>query len=93
MWRKRRPRATIYPMNCAASSTASATKPYRSALSAPATSHRLGIRAGGEGGTTPALGTVVNAVVDALSEFGVKHIELPVTAERVWRAIRAATAA
>ena len=43
---------------------------------------------GGEGGTTPALGAVVNAVVDALSEFGVKHIEMPVTAERVWRAIK-----
>jgi carbon-monoxide dehydrogenase large subunit len=53
----------------------------------PATSHRYGIRPGGEGGTTPALGAVVNAVVDALSEFGVKHIEMPVTPERVWRAI------
>src|SRR6185312_1631623 len=40
-----------------------------------------------EGGTTPALGAVVNAVVDALSEFGVKHIEMPVTPERVWRSI------
>ena len=62
-------------------------------IEVPATSHRLGIRPGGEGGTTPALGTVVNAVVDALAEFGVKDIEMPVTAERVWRAIRAATAA
>ena len=59
----------------------------------PATSHRYGIRPGGEGGTTPALGAVVNAVVDALSELGVKHIEMPVTPERVWRAIHAATAA
>jgi len=31
---------------------------------------------------------VVNAVVDALSDYGVSHIEMPVTAERVWRAIR-----
>ena len=54
----------------------------------PSSSHRYGIRPGGEGGTTPALGAVVNAVVDALSEFGVKHIEMPVTSERVWRAIR-----
>jgi carbon-monoxide dehydrogenase large subunit len=59
-------------------------------IEVPATSHRYGIRPGGEGGTTPALGAVVNAVVDALSEFGVKHIEMPVTAERVWRAIDAA---
>ena len=47
----------------------------------------LGVRGGGEGGTTPALGVVVNAVVDALSDYGVTHIEMPVTAERVWRAI------
>jgi carbon-monoxide dehydrogenase large subunit len=31
---------------------------------------------------------VVNAVVDALSDYGVTHIEMPVTAEKVWRAIR-----
>jgi len=48
----------------------------------------LGVRGGGEGGTTPALATVVNAVVDALSEYGVTHLEMPLTAERVWRAIR-----
>jgi len=48
----------------------------------------LGVRGGGEGGTTPALGVVVNAVVDALAEFGVTHIEMPVTAEKVWRAIQ-----
>jgi carbon-monoxide dehydrogenase large subunit len=56
----------------------------------PSPTHPLGIRPAGEGGTTPALGAVVNAVVDALSEFGVTHIEMPVTSERVWRAIRAA---
>jgi carbon-monoxide dehydrogenase large subunit len=48
----------------------------------------LGVRGGGEGGTTPALGVVVNAVVDALAEFGITHIEMPVTAEKVWRAIQ-----
>jgi aerobic carbon-monoxide dehydrogenase large subunit len=49
----------------------------------------LGVRGGGEGGTTPALGAVVNAIVDALSEFGVTHIEMPVTPERIWRAMQA----
>ncbi|WGF89776.1 xanthine dehydrogenase family protein molybdopterin-binding subunit [Marinivivus vitaminiproducens] len=48
----------------------------------------LGIKAGGEGGTTPALATVVNAVVDALSEYGVVDIAMPVTPHTVWRAIR-----
>jgi carbon-monoxide dehydrogenase large subunit len=46
------------------------------------------VRGGGEGGTTPALAVVVNAAVDALSEHGVTHLEMPLTAERVWRAIR-----
>jgi carbon-monoxide dehydrogenase large subunit len=53
----------------------------------PTPTHPLGLRPAGEGGTTPALGVVVNAVVDALAEFGVTHIEMPVTPERVWRAI------
>jgi carbon-monoxide dehydrogenase large subunit len=48
----------------------------------------LGVRGGGEGGTTPALAVVVNAVVDALSEYGVMHLEMPLTPERVWRAVQ-----
>jgi carbon-monoxide dehydrogenase large subunit len=47
----------------------------------------LGVRGGGEGGTTGAIGAVVNAVVDALAEYGVDHIEMPITPERIWRAI------
>jgi len=54
--------------------------------------NRLGVRGAGEGGTTGALGAVVNAVVDALAEFGVTHIEMPVTPERIWRAIRSSKA-
>jgi carbon-monoxide dehydrogenase large subunit len=53
----------------------------------------LGIKAGGEGGTTPALATVVNAVLDALKPFGVTDIQMPVTPERVWRAIQEGRAA
>jgi aerobic carbon-monoxide dehydrogenase large subunit len=58
----------------------------------PSTSNPLGLRGGGEGGTTPALGAVVNAIVDALAELGVEHLEMPVTPERVWRAIQTARA-
>jgi len=54
----------------------------------PSTAHPLGLRGGGEGGTTPALGAAINAVCDALAELGVEHVEMPATAERVWRAIR-----
>jgi carbon-monoxide dehydrogenase large subunit len=56
----------------------------------PSTSNPLGLRGGGEGGTTPALGAAGNAVVDALADLGVEHLELPLTPERVWRAIRTA---
>ena len=54
----------------------------------PAPSNRLGVRSGGEGGTTPALAVVINAIADALAEDGVAHVEMPASAERVWRAIR-----
>jgi aerobic carbon-monoxide dehydrogenase large subunit len=56
----------------------------------PATNHPLGIRAGSESGTPPALCVVVSAIVDALSGYGVKHIELPLTPQKVWRAMRGA---
>jgi carbon-monoxide dehydrogenase large subunit len=56
----------------------------------PSPTNKLGIRAGGEGGTTPALAVVINAIVDALAELGVRHIEMPATPERVWRAIEEA---
>jgi carbon-monoxide dehydrogenase large subunit len=54
----------------------------------PSTTNPLGLRGGGEGGTTPALGAVVNAIVDALGDLGVEHVEMPATPERVWRAIQ-----
>ncbi|MGA8616555.1 MAG: xanthine dehydrogenase family protein molybdopterin-binding subunit [Xanthobacteraceae bacterium] len=65
--------------------------PYVTELSeVPSTTHPLGIRPAGEGGTVPALAVVINAIVDALSDFGVRHIEMPATPERVWQAIREA---
>jgi carbon-monoxide dehydrogenase large subunit len=54
-----------------------------------APANRLGVRGGGEGGTTPALGVVVNAAVDALAGYGVTHLEMPLTPERIWQAMRA----
>ena len=54
----------------------------------PSTTHPLGLRGGGEGGITPALGVIANAIVDGLREFGVTHVDLPATPERIWRAIQ-----
>lgn len=60
-------------------------------MEVPASSHPYGIRPGGEGGTTPALGVVVNAIVHALSPCGVTNIAIPATPLRVWQAIQAAS--
>ena len=56
----------------------------------PAPNNPLGIKGAGEGGTAGAPPAVINAMVDALRELGVSHVEMPATPERVWRAIRAA---
>ena len=54
----------------------------------PTKTNPLGTKGAGEAGNVGALPAVANAVVDALSEFGVKHIEMPATPERVWRAMQ-----
>ena len=56
----------------------------------PASSHPHGIRPGGEGGCTPALGVLINAIVHALNNFGINDIPMPATSERVWKAIQSA---
>jgi carbon-monoxide dehydrogenase large subunit len=50
----------------------------------------LGVKGIGEAGTIGSTPAVVNAVIDALSPLGIKHIDMPLTPEKVWRAIRAA---
>jgi carbon-monoxide dehydrogenase large subunit len=54
----------------------------------PAKSNPLGTKGCGEAGCAGSLATLVNAVLDALSDYGIKHIDMPLTPERVWRAIR-----
>ncbi|MGA8969812.1 MAG: xanthine dehydrogenase family protein molybdopterin-binding subunit [Pseudolabrys sp.] len=48
----------------------------------------LGIKAGGEGGTTAAPAATVSAIVDALASYGIDDIEMPVTPYRIWQAIQ-----
>ncbi len=54
----------------------------------PATTNPLGVKGCGEAGCAGALPSVMNALVDALAEYGIRHIDMPATPERVWRAIR-----
>ena len=56
----------------------------------PATTNPLGVKGCGEAGVTGALPAVMNAVQDALSARGVRHLDMPATPERIWRALRAA---
>jgi carbon-monoxide dehydrogenase large subunit len=58
----------------------------------PTKGNPLRVKGGGEAGITPALAVVVNAVVDALSEYGIEHIDMPATPYRIWAAIQAAKA-
>ncbi len=56
----------------------------------PTSRNPLGAKGIGESGTIGSTPSVHNAVVDALSHLGVRHIAMPCTPERVWRAVRAA---
>jgi len=54
----------------------------------PTKTNPLGTKGAGEAGNVGALPAVANALVDALSEFGIRHIEMPATPERIWRAMQ-----
>jgi aerobic carbon-monoxide dehydrogenase large subunit len=58
----------------------------------PAKTNPLGTKGCGEAGCAGSLVVVVNAVIDALSDYGVKHINMPLTPEKIWRAIQDAKA-
>ena len=56
----------------------------------PSPVNPMGVKGVGEAGTIGSTPAVVNAVVDALSPLGVRHIDMPLTPQRVWRAMQAA---
>jgi carbon-monoxide dehydrogenase large subunit len=57
----------------------------------PSPVNPLGMKGVGETGTIAATPAVVNAVLDALAPWGVENLDMPLTPEKVWRAVRAAT--
>jgi carbon-monoxide dehydrogenase large subunit len=59
----------------------------------PATTNVLGVKGCGEAGCAGSLTSVMNAIADALSEFGIRHMDMPATPSRVWRAIQDARVA
>jgi aerobic carbon-monoxide dehydrogenase large subunit len=54
----------------------------------PSPLNPLGVKGVGEGSACVAPPAIVNAVIDALAPFGVRHLDMPLTAEKIWRAIR-----
>jgi carbon-monoxide dehydrogenase large subunit len=54
----------------------------------PSPSNPLGVKGVGEAGTIGATPAIANAVIDALSPLGIRHLDLPFTPERVWRAMK-----
>jgi carbon-monoxide dehydrogenase large subunit len=54
----------------------------------PATTNPLGVKGCGEAGCAGAMTSVMNAVVDALSAYGIRHFDMPASPARVWQAIR-----
>jgi carbon-monoxide dehydrogenase large subunit len=57
----------------------------------PATTNPLGVKGCGEAGCAGGLASVMNAVADALSEYGIRHLDMPATPYRVWSAIKEAS--
>jgi carbon-monoxide dehydrogenase large subunit len=58
----------------------------------PTKTNPIGAKGCGEAGTSGGLPAVANAVLDALAEFGIRHLEMPMTPSRIWQAIEAAKA-
>jgi carbon-monoxide dehydrogenase large subunit len=56
----------------------------------PSPTNELGVKGIGEAGTIAASAAVINAVVDALAPFGIKHVDMPASPDRLWAQIRAA---
>jgi carbon-monoxide dehydrogenase large subunit len=58
----------------------------------PTKGNPLRVKGGGEAGITPALAVVMNAIMDALKDFGVEHMDMPATPARIWTTIQEAKA-
>ncbi len=56
----------------------------------PTATNPLRIKGGGEAGITPSLAVIMNAVIDALSVYGIDHLDMPATPARIWEAVKAA---
>jgi carbon-monoxide dehydrogenase large subunit len=56
----------------------------------PSPTNALGVKGIGEAGTIASSAAVINAIVDALSPFGIKHVDMPASPDRLWKQIKEA---
>jgi carbon-monoxide dehydrogenase large subunit len=56
----------------------------------PSPTNELGVKGIGEAGTIAASAAVINAIVDAVSPFGIKHVDMPASPDRLWKQIQTA---
>jgi aerobic carbon-monoxide dehydrogenase large subunit len=61
-------------------------------MATPTSYNPLGVKGIGEAGTIGATPAVQNAIIDAVAHLGVRHIDMPASPQRVWRAIQEASA-
>jgi carbon-monoxide dehydrogenase large subunit len=59
---------------------------------APAKTNPLGVKGCGEAGCAGGLASVMNAVIDALGEHGIRHLDMPLTPFRIWQALHSTEA-
>jgi carbon-monoxide dehydrogenase large subunit len=59
-------------------------------LEVPCTGNPLGVKGAGEAGAVGSPPALINAIIDALSDAGVTHIDMPATPEKIWQALKQA---
>jgi carbon-monoxide dehydrogenase large subunit len=53
----------------------------------PSPTNELGVKGIGEAGTIASSGAIINAICDALAPFGIKHVDMPASPDRIWKQI------
>jgi carbon-monoxide dehydrogenase large subunit len=59
----------------------------------PSPTNELGVKGIGEAGTIASSAAIINAICDALSPFGIKHVDMPASPDRLWKLIHTARGA
>ena len=81
--------ASLFATRRASALTTRSARSRRTRTSVPIKTDPLGVKGAGEAGNVGALAAIMNAVLDAIGPFGIAHLDMPATPEKVWRVIHA----